>query len=118
MITGFQVLLAKGRLRLVMGLKRNYLRVEVFTSDPGELDVLRRTFGGTTSAHNDYTQRWMAQAEADLLRVGSELYNKGCPLAYRILTYLGLRHGEERWEYVKQLERALGSRCCAVRDWS
>lgn len=117
-MTGFQVLLAKGRLRLVMGTRRNYLRFEVITNDPTELRMLQRAYGGITTQHNPYTQRWAVQAEDDLLRVGSSLYNRGCPLACRVLTYLSLRAGEERWEYVRNLESLLGKRCIKLSEWS
>lgn len=106
-----EILQSKGRLRIVKAGHRYYLRVEVYTADELEIHTLEREFGGTTRQHNEYIQRWSAQAEDHLLHVGLLLLREQLPGAGLIMSYLAQDSGLDRWDYCFRVLQDWEERC-------
>lgn len=110
------VLLQRGRLRLVEAGERAYLRIEVYTSDTLELDALMQAYGGRVAEHNDYTRRWSIQKEGDLRRAANELFLARRSPALTLLAYLDLSPALARWAYLRETFERLGTRCIAFQE--
>jgi hypothetical protein len=96
MTPAVQLLINKGRLRVVKQEARAYIRIDLYTSNTEELDLLQEAFGGRT-ALQEHTVRWGTQAEHSLLLVGKELYDIGHPAGNILLAYVNARSGPPRW---------------------
>lgn len=80
-----EVLIQKGRARVVEQSDHFYLRIEVFTALQHEVQYLLDYFGGQATRQSDYTMRWAVQGVEALTRVGGELLNVAHPLGFELL---------------------------------